>query len=69
MAVLKFIASTNGRIFRVVIGLVFVMLAVLNSNLILASIGLVPIASGIFDFCLIAPLFGQPLAGKDMRAK
>jgi len=31
-------------------------------------IGLVPLAAGIFDFCVFAPLFGAPLSGARIRA-
>jgi hypothetical protein len=31
-------------------------------------IGLVPLAAGIFDFCVLAPLFGAPFKGPEIRA-
>jgi hypothetical protein len=34
---------------------------------LLAVVGVVPLLAGIFDFCLLAPLAGLPLNGKDIR--
>ena len=34
----------------------------------LAVVGLVPLAAGALDVCLINVLFGQPLSGKAVRA-
>ena len=33
----------------------------------LALAGLVPLLSGVFDVCLLAPLFGLPVNGKALR--
>jgi hypothetical protein len=37
-------------------------------GIIVAVIGVVMIAAGVFDFCLFAPLFGNPFSGKKIRA-
>ncbi len=69
----KFMASNNGRIVRVIAGLVLIAigwLAVTGAgSWIVAIIGLVPLAAGIFDFCVLAPLFGRPFRGAEMRAR
>jgi hypothetical protein len=36
--------------------------------LIVAIVGLVPLAAGVFDFCVFAPLFGNPMSGPKIRA-
>jgi hypothetical protein len=36
---------------------------------ILIIIGLVPLAAGLFDFCLFAPLFSLPFIGERLRDK
>lgn len=74
MALAKFLASTNGRILRIVVGIVLIAVALLVSmdtapRVILIVIGLIPLVAGALDLCLIAPLFGLPLAGKEIRAK
>jgi len=71
MGFVKFMASTAGRILRVVAGLalVYVGYFVIKGvgGDVLAVVGLAPIAAGVFDFCLLAPLFGAPLSGKAIR--
>ena len=67
-----FMASTAGRIIRVVAGIVLVALGLLvlkgTAGIVVAVVGLVPLAAGIFDFCVFAPLFGCPLSGPKIRA-
>jgi hypothetical protein len=68
----SFMASTAGRVLRAVVGIVLVYVGWVTmggtTGIILALVGLVMIAAGVFDFCLFAPLFGNPLNGKKIRA-
>jgi len=68
----KFMASTTGRIVRIVAGLALIGWGLLGlggtSGLIVAIVGLVPLAAGLFDFCVFAPLFGNPLSGRKIRS-
>ena len=64
----KFMASRNGRITRIVAGAVLIILGffVVDSitlGVILMVVGLVPLLAGILDYCLLAPLFGAPMSG------
>jgi len=34
-----------------------------TAGLLVAALGVVPIAAGVFNFCLIGPLFGLTLMG------
>jgi len=65
--------SSKGRAARVIAGLVIlaVGLAVVQGTLglILALIALVPIAGGVFDFCLAGVALGYPFRGADARQK
>jgi hypothetical protein len=63
-------SSMAGRVTRAVAGLALVVVgAVLGGGwLAVALVGLVFIAVGLFDVCLLAPLFKQPLSGKAVRA-
>ena len=64
----KFVASTTGRIVRVVAGLGLIAWGLLGGGgLVPAIIGLVPLAAGMFDWCVFAPLFGAPFKGCDIR--
>lgn len=72
MELAKFMASSTGRIVRIVAGLILMALGiwVVESTLwqwVLIIVGLVPIAAGLFDFCLLAALFGAPLSGEELR--
>jgi len=68
----SFMASTAGRVLRAVVGLVLVYVGWVTmgstGGIIVALVGLVLIAVGVFDVCLFAPLFGNPLSGKKIRA-
>jgi len=65
-------ASTAGRIVRVVAGIALVALGLLvlkgTVGIVVAVVGLVPLAAGLFDFCVFAPLFGCPMSGPMIRA-
>jgi len=69
----SFMASRNGRIVRIVLGLALVVWGFfgidnVTTGTIVLIVGLVPLAAGIFDFCVFAPLFGAPLSGPKIRA-
>ncbi len=68
----SFMASTTGRIVRIAAGLVLIAWGWLGlggtTGIIVAVIGLVPLLAGVFDFCVFAPLFGNPLSGAQIRA-
>ena len=70
MGFVRFMSSTAGRVARGVVGLVLLVLGVVLGGLwwILAVVGLIFIAVGVFDVCLLAPLFKQPMSGKAVRA-
>ncbi len=67
MRLVQFMESSAGRLARGIAGLVLVGLgawlgvAVAGGWWTLAAVGLVPLAAGAFDFCLLAPLFGERL--------
>ncbi len=68
----KFMASSAGRITRILAGLVLIVGGWFGlggtGGTILAVVGLVPLVAGLFDFCVFAPLFGAPLSGPKIRA-
>ena len=72
-AFVKFMASSAGRITRIIAGLVLIALGLLVMHasiggIVVAVIGLVPLVAGLFDFCVFAPLFGAPMNGPKIRA-
>ena len=69
---ISFLASTSGRIIRVVAGIVLIAWGLWGlggtAGIIIALVGAVPFLAGLFDFCVFAPLFHNPLSGKQIRA-
>ena len=72
MSLIKFLASATGRWVRIIAGVVLIVLGLLvvkdTAGIVVAVIGVVPLAAGIFDFCVFAPLFGAPFSGKQIRS-
>ncbi|MFN2218753.1 MAG: DUF2892 domain-containing protein [Anaerolineae bacterium] len=70
-ALFRFLASSAGRLVRAVAGLILIVVGIWAIGgvvgWILAIIGLVPLAAGLFDRCVFAPLFGLPFTGPDLR--
>ncbi|TNH31104.1 DUF2892 domain-containing protein [Micromonospora orduensis] len=64
--VLQFFNSPAGRVARVVLGLVLIVVGVSLGGWwwLLALLGLLPLGAGLFNFCTLAPLFGMPLSGR-----
>ncbi len=67
----RFMASTSGRVTRIVAGVVIVAAGALLGGgwWALAAVGLVPLAAGILDVCVFAPLFRRPFNGARLRAQ
>jgi hypothetical protein len=69
MAILKFLGSTAGRWVRGIVGVVLLVLGAWLGGFwwILAGVGALVAAAGIFDFCMLAPLAGKPFMGPKFR--
>jgi hypothetical protein len=69
--IIKFLASTTGRIVRIVAGAALIAWGLIGltgtAGIIVAVVGLVPLLAGLFDFCVFAPLFGNPFRGPEIR--
>lgn len=64
MSFAKFMASTAGRVIRVIAGLSLVLVGLSTGTYWLAVVGLVPLATGVLNVCAIAPLLKGPFSGK-----
>ena len=68
---LRFMTSSKGRASRVFLGLILLSLGMLviqgTIGSILTIVALIPIAGGLFDFCLAGALMGYPLSGAKVR--
>lgn len=70
MGIARFMASTVGRLLRVVLGFVLVVVGLVVGGpvgWVVAAVGLVPIAAGVANVCLIGPVIGAPFRGSDAR--
>ena len=70
MPIAKFMSSVAGRAARVVVGVALIAWGfTLHSSVgyLLMFVGLLPLATGALDVCLLGPLFGVPLRGQDAR--
>lgn len=67
------LASHTGRICRVIAGGAIFWLGLFTipgvPGVAVMIVGLEPIMAGVMDFCLIAPLFGDPFSGAAIREK
>jgi hypothetical protein len=67
-----FLSSQTGRIVRAIAGIALIVIGWLvgdTAGWIIGIIGLIPLAAGIFDFCLLAPLMGYGFWGRDIRRR
>jgi hypothetical protein len=68
MEFVSFMRGPAGRLARIAAGgaLIAIGLAAVKgtAGIVIAIIGLVPLAAGIFNFCLFGPLFGVDLMGR-----
>jgi hypothetical protein len=69
---IKFMASTAGRVVRIVAGIALIAVGLLAiqgiGGIVVAVVGALPLVAGLFDFCVFAALFGAPLSGPRIRA-
>lgn len=69
--IIQFLASTPGRVARAVAGVALIAVGLAGigggAGMAVAAVGVVPVAAGVFDFCLLAPLFGHPFSGGRIR--
>ncbi|MCX6543775.1 MAG: DUF2892 domain-containing protein [Acidobacteria bacterium] len=63
----QLVNSPIGRITRIAIGLGLIAWGYTHSatstGAVIMAVGLVPLAAGVFDLCLISALLGGPLSG------
>ncbi len=67
----RFMASAAGRWTRIVAGAAIVLVGIFAlggvAGWVVAFVGLLPLAAGLFDFCLLATLVGLPFLGVRLR--
>jgi hypothetical protein len=68
----QFMASTAGRVTRGVIGISLIVAGLLVGGVggwVLAVVGTVLLAAGLFDFCVITGLVDNIWSGREVRAR
>jgi hypothetical protein len=71
MGFVKFMVTGAGRAARIVAGIALITIGLLlvggTGGIILAVVGVLPLAAGLLDFCIFAPVFGLPFTGQQFR--
>jgi hypothetical protein len=71
MGLARFMASAAGRLLRIVAGVVLIVVGLTvvkgTGGWVLAVIGLLPIAAGGMNFCLLGPLMNAPFWGSKLN--
>ena len=69
----RFVNSPSGRLARIVAGISLMAwgytLRDSETGIILMVVGLVPLATGAFDLCLLSALLGGPIRGAGIRKR
>lgn len=67
----SFMQTPAGRVTRVVGGIALIGAGFLSmggvGGSIVAALGVIPLAAGLFDFCVLAPFFRIPWSGAKIR--
>ena len=66
MSFARFMSTTAGRAVRAVAGLALIVWGLAAGIPALVVVGLVPLAAGVFNVCLIAPLLKAPFSGRSL---
>jgi hypothetical protein len=69
----KFLNSRGGRIFRLVAGILFLVVGYLYRDHLLGLLSIMwsilPLTAGAFDVCYISAVLGGPLSGAKIRSE
>lgn len=71
MAFVTFMTASQGRLLRIVAGIVLMTVGLLvvkdTLGTVMAVVALVPIAGGLLDFCIVGAILGYPFRGAAAR--
>ena len=71
MGFARFMASGAGRLLRIIAGVALIVIGLTvvggTGGWVLAVVGLLPLAAGLFNFCLFGPLMGAPFRGSEVN--
>jgi membrane protein implicated in regulation of membrane protease activity len=69
MSVARFFASPAGRLLRLLAGVALIALGVFWAPGWLAALGGLFVLVALLNVCLLAPLFGGPLSGRELARR
>lgn len=73
MAFSAFMATPAGRSIRILVGIALIVIGLAavegTPGWIIAAVGVLPIALGAFNVCLIALVLGAPFSGRDAQER
>lgn len=69
MPLARFMSTTTGRAVRAVAGLALIVWGLAAGIPALVVVGLVPLAAGVFNVCLLAPLLKAPFSGRSLTKR
>lgn len=64
MSFARFMAGPVGRGVRIAAGLALIIAGIATGHWVLAVIGVAPLAMGVLNICILAPLLKAPFSGK-----
>ncbi len=68
----KFLNSPAGRIFRLVVGIGFLVVGFVYRSHVLGMLSMawsvLPLSAGAFDICYVSAVLGGPLSGSKIRS-
>lgn len=69
----RFLNSPAGRAFRIIAGIIFLVVGLIFRNTTLGLISIVwsifPLSAGALDICYFSAVLGGPISGKKIRSK
>lgn len=71
MTLVKFMTSSKGRVARIILGAILISLGQFivkdTAGTVITVLALIPIAGGVFDFCVMGTALGYPFNGAKAR--
>jgi hypothetical protein len=70
MSFARFMALPIGRLVRVIAGIALIAIGIARQSpvgYVIAAVGVLPLATGVLNVCLLAPLFRAPFSGRQLH--
>lgn len=71
MTFAKFMSTLWGRLLRIIGGIALMLIGWFYFQnplgYLMMTVGVLPVSAGIFDVCILAPIFDAPFTGEEIR--